>query len=632
MIRDSCSVVRAEHESRNTQHESAVRHSKAMTLIAHQLNTLESAGLVRLAQTEPELEYLFRHALVQEAAYESLRKQDRKLLHRAVGEALERLYPDRLASRELAPVLAQHFDEASDPRALRYFTLAGDAAAEVYANAEAVAHYTRALELAHAQPGEADSAQLLHCYTRRGRALELSGQYAEALRGYEEMEALARERGEPPLELAALMARATIHISPDTHFDAAQGRALSERALALAGELGDRRAEARALWNLMRINYWVGNVSQALQDGERALALARALDWREQVAFTLQDIHRIYAADGQHERARAALDEARGLWRALGNLPMLTDALSSTADLLYDGGEYEEALVCAEEACRISQPIGNLWGHAYSRMVMGFVYLERGEIGEAITAMEEAIRLSQSAGLVIMAPRLRIELAWLYGGTLGAVAEGRETLRQTQAQLAELRLPNPNLLSTTAATLARLAAQAGDLPAADAALHDGYVALNITAADPDTALPVWMLMAAGDVALAHCDWTRASALMDVLIARLGSAARRTYLAEALYLKGQALLGQGQPEAARAVWQEARAEAEALGQRRRLWPILCALSQVETQLGHPAEARALRQRAREVITYIADHIPRPDLRDSFLSLPFVQVALSDEPAT
>src|SRR5690606_9644008 len=82
-----------------------------MTLTA-QLSTLESSGLIRLAQVDPELEYLFRHALVQEAAYSSLLQTDQKRLHREVGEALEHSYPDRLDSRELAPVLGHHFAQA----------------------------------------------------------------------------------------------------------------------------------------------------------------------------------------------------------------------------------------------------------------------------------------------------------------------------------------------------------------------------------------------------------------------------------------------------------------------------------------------------------------------------------------
>src|SRR5260221_8799234 len=55
------------------------------------LTRLEAADLIRLVQVEPNLEYLFRHALVQDAAYESLLKSDRQTLHRVVGNILEDL-------------------------------------------------------------------------------------------------------------------------------------------------------------------------------------------------------------------------------------------------------------------------------------------------------------------------------------------------------------------------------------------------------------------------------------------------------------------------------------------------------------------------------------------------------------
>ena len=70
--------------------------------------------------------------------------------------------------------------------------------------------------------------------------------------------------------------------------------------------------------------------------------------------------------------------------------------------------------------------------------------------------------------------------------------------------------------------------------------------------------------------------------------------------------------------------EARAEAEAIGSRRMLWQILFALSRLETD---PTEAERLRQQAREIAKYIADHTP-PDLRASFLALPAVQAVLTD----
>src|SRR3990172_4725906 len=182
--------------------------SPLMPTLTQRLTQLESHGLIRLAAVQPELEYLFRHALVQDAAYASLVKADRKQLHLVVGEALGRLYPGQLASRELAPVLAQHFYQAGDgERALRYFTLAGDAAARVYANAEAAHHYSRALALAR-HAAYVDGQTLHHLFFSLGRALELSAQDARALDTYADAEAVARERSNQAMELAAMIARA----------------------------------------------------------------------------------------------------------------------------------------------------------------------------------------------------------------------------------------------------------------------------------------------------------------------------------------------------------------------------------------------------------------------------------------
>src|SRR3990172_6097395 len=231
-----------------------------MTLVQH-LGILETAGLIRVAAAQPELECAFRHALIQDAAYASLVKHDRQRLHLAVGEALERSYPDRLTSRDLAPLLAQHFDQAGDEtRALRYFTLAGDAAARVYANAEAAHHYSRALALAR-HAAYVDGQTLHHLFFSLGRALELSAQDARALDTYADAEAVARERSNQAMELAAMIARATIYLKPVSVRDPDKGRTLSERTLAMARELGDRELETKSLWNLMQFYKWTGRMA-----------------------------------------------------------------------------------------------------------------------------------------------------------------------------------------------------------------------------------------------------------------------------------------------------------------------------------------------------------------------------------
>src|ERR1044071_3683342 len=114
-----------------------------------QLETLEAKGLIKLATVRPELEYLFRHALVQDAAYGSLLKQERRELHGHVGDALEELYPERRS--ELSPVLAMHFEQAGQTeKAIDYYVAGAQHALRQNAIQEAYGAFDRAAALSGA--------------------------------------------------------------------------------------------------------------------------------------------------------------------------------------------------------------------------------------------------------------------------------------------------------------------------------------------------------------------------------------------------------------------------------------------------------------------------------------------------
>ena len=114
-----------------------------------ELGELLRIELIRERRRLPELEYLFTHALVQEATYGSILRQRRLELHRRVGECIERLFPERLD--EFYGLLAHHYGQAEDwPKAHEYLLKAADEAGRIAANAEALGYYRRALET-HAQ-------------------------------------------------------------------------------------------------------------------------------------------------------------------------------------------------------------------------------------------------------------------------------------------------------------------------------------------------------------------------------------------------------------------------------------------------------------------------------------------------
>jgi ABC-type oligopeptide transport system substrate-binding subunit/class 3 adenylate cyclase len=112
--------------------------------LEEKLLTLQREQLIRERARLPELEYIFKHELTREAAYNGLLKRERRVFHRQVAEALERLFPERV--EELVGPLAHHWERAGvADKAIAYLLRAGDQARMVYAHEEATDYYRRAL-------------------------------------------------------------------------------------------------------------------------------------------------------------------------------------------------------------------------------------------------------------------------------------------------------------------------------------------------------------------------------------------------------------------------------------------------------------------------------------------------------
>ena len=591
-----------------------------MSTLRHHLTHLEQAGLIRAAAGPPELEYLFRHGLIQDATYSTLLKQQRRTWHLAVGTVLEALLPPAGAvdtAAALAPVLAQHFAVAGDdPRALRYFTQAAGAAFERYANAEAGDYYARALALAIGAGVPYDAEQVRRLAVRLGLTLEFRSQFEAALRHYEAMDALAHRHADRALELAALLERAKIYSTANLSYDPERSRLLLEQAAPLADSLGDHATEARLYWTLMLQNTMRGGDPQErLAYGERSLAVARELNLREQLAFTYQDLWFAYGSLGRWNQTRAVLLEAQRLWRELEHPVGQCEValrLSLTAMLL---GDYAESLSVAAEARQIAESIHSLDMQALSHAFVGLVHAEHGDYAQAISLTEAALALGAATGNVTVLVGSQADLALAFG-ELGAPERG---LPLAHAALALAESQFPLLAAWPTAVVARLHLRRGQVEQAAATLAalPPYQELQRRAG---FMAPMWLnvALAEGELALAQGQAARALSLMTELAGHLQAIGLRFRLPDVLHLKAQATLAQGRLAQARSDLQAARLEAIALGSSRIHWRLLAALAALETHTGQPDQAKIWRRQALRIIESIAQKVPEGELRQLFLN--------------
>jgi tetratricopeptide (TPR) repeat protein len=581
-----------------------------------QLNTLESTGLIRPSGAQSNFEYVFRHAMIHDAAYRSLIKADRKELNLAVGQTLEQLFPDRL--EEYAARLARHFAESGDDaKTLRYAAQAGDAAARLYANQEAEGLYAHAIEAARRTRASIDV--LLHLYSARGRVLELAGNFEQALANYKQMLNAAHDLDSRELALAALTALGTLHAHATSVHNPAEAQRVSDQALNVARAIDDHQAEAKILWNLMLLAAFTGRTDAAIEYGEQSLHIARQFHLREQLAFTLNDLafHGYYGR-GDFARGIELMNEARALWQEFNNQPMLSDNLVGSSIFHYVRGEFDEALADAAQAQHISEQIGNVWGQAYSRWVVGDILFERGEIDRAIGVTETCITLADQTGFVAAQVGIRARLALIYG-SLGLIDKGIE-IAQRAVKIAEQELLDWRHWPLTA--LVRLLIWQGHVTQAAELFAETANVSSMGHFEVRMAVPV----ARAELALAQNNFELALHESEATLALLQQLGAHMPLIELLVFKAQALFEMHAFDQAEQTLQTAETEAQALNSRRMLWKIFDVRHQIKAQLHQTGEAEAYRRLAQSQIEFIAAHTP-PELRRSFLDLPDVRKVMT-----
>jgi predicted ATPase/class 3 adenylate cyclase len=585
-----------------------------------QLGDLQRKELIVQVSRMPELEYVFRQTLVQESAYKSILHKERRAYHLQVGEAMESLFPDQLEKHAI--VLAYHFSRGEDyVRALKYHTLAGDSAYRLYAVAEAVEHYTQALEAVAELSSAANTAdgsplpveELSRIYARRGRALELNARTKEAIENYEAMLQEAQRLQAREMEMGALMAMATQYAIPTAIYNFDRAISLSQEALLLAQELHDRTAEAKILWNISNTNRFSssGNLKEALKAGEKALAIARELDLREQIAYSLLDLSHMYNRTGRYDITKTALKETIQLWRELKNLPMLADSLSTASYVHTFTADLENAVTFAEEAKSISESIANTWGISYSQWTVGKVYWEWGDPDRALQVMKDSIHYAEKAGFMVAQVYTRGDLALAYG-RLGDVAAGLRIAEEARRVAVE---NNPLFETNALAHLARLHLMNGDIDAAAeaaASIRQGNRPVHLNRPDVLTMVECDLSFQRGNV-------MESVQLYKKRLADLRRYGLNLFLSETNLFLGRTLAAANQRDEALGFLEEGLQGAREMGSRWCEWQLLLALANITGG----EQAALWRAQALNIVIAIAENVSDLELRQSFLTRPDIQ---------
>ena len=388
-----------------------------------------------------EIRYIFRHALLRDAAYDMQMRTRLRTLHRLAGNAIEQVYAGHLPPHYAD--LAYHYGQAEDDERERHYTrLAGEQAAARFANDRAEAFFTRTLELTP----EADTLERYELFRAREKVYDLQGQREGQGHDLDAMERLARsirEHAQPAAvrdaikrqaeaalrranyayvtsayETAARAARSSVEwahsvqeVGREAEGHLQYGQALArlgegeaawthfEQALSLARAASERLVEADSLLQFGMVALFLrGEYTEAKFHLKKALQIHRQIHHRAGEGASLGYLGIAFSREGNYPEARSYYEQALRIFREIGDRYGQGPALNNLGHICAEHGEYAEAISYFEQDMRNALDIGEYAGTGMTHCNLGIVRQRLGDYGQAEAHYEKAVAIAREVG------------------------------------------------------------------------------------------------------------------------------------------------------------------------------------------------------------------------------------------
>lgn len=375
------------------------------------LRELVDAELIFQRGTPPDAVYTFKHALVQDAAYESLLKSRRQQLHTTIAGTLEELFADRLATEpELA---AHHYTCAGlNEQAISYWLVAGQQAVGRFANQEATAHLRRGLDLIESLPeNRGRDEQELAFRTTLGIALISYKGYGneECGQTYARAWELCERMGDTPQILPVISGAAAFYCFKG---DYQKARELADRSFTVAESSGDTGSlvHSHALMGMPAI--FRGEATLAREQAEAGLALYDRREHSDLVAHPFQDPAAMCASMaswalwllGYPDQAASTSQEGLALITDSEHPLMQATVLAHAAIFGWLLRDVEATRTHAQAAIEVSERVGIPFRYFEALMLQGWADAEQGQTEKGIARIRHGVDGWRGSGAVIAVP------------------------------------------------------------------------------------------------------------------------------------------------------------------------------------------------------------------------------------
>jgi tetratricopeptide (TPR) repeat protein len=384
--------------------------------------------LVRERARDPEREYIFKHALTCEAAYELLLRSRRKDLHARAGAALEMLFADR--RDEFAAMLAHHFAEADDlERALTYSLKAAANARRLFAVREELEHRERILSILDRKPDTPAGVMIdaVHEWTFVRHRL---ASYEGVVERLEAAVSAAREINDGRRLALSLSWLANTHMV--LGFPSRGVPAMLE-SQALAADLGDDQLLLLPLffgtWSVVD-----RDPAAAVEQLQEVIELAQKHDVVDIEGHAMAYRAIALARLGNFGAARAQIDDALEVLRRTVSPVKKADIEIAVGMAYHDMGQLDEGLEHARVGADLAERAGGLECACAGHLGIGRVQLDRHRLDDAVSEFKQSLKLSEISGFEGFANIIHgsIAMAEFEKGSTAAVERLRAALQNAR--------------------------------------------------------------------------------------------------------------------------------------------------------------------------------------------------------
>ncbi len=537
------------------------------------LQELKALELIYEKDIFPELAYIFKHALTQDVAYNSLLVRQRRRLHGLIARAIEELYADRIA--EQYEILAYHFANGHEwEKTLEYFLKAAQKAVQSFANREALDFYDQALKIAGRLEDAVDIKTRITIHQAKSDIYLLLSDFE-----------LARREG--------------------------------ERALDLAQQAGDLIREGQALISMGYASLWIHKFDRSLTYARQAIEVAGQIDTDSLKAGGYYISGAVQTITGHIEQGSEAIEQSLAISRSAGDVVHESFSLGIIGHLKNWRGEFADSIHYLRQGLRVAQEHNLLVPYCDNLFMYAIALTGHGDYDQALTTLEEGLAFSEKLGNEVHHLRMLNTLGWLYlecGDLTQALI-----FNQRAAEGARKR-GDPELIANAQLNLGDTFLVQNDLGSARETFEEIYRLVY------DPATSDWMkwryrlhlFSSYGEFQLAHGNLTRAGEFAGRCLDEATRTGSRKYLVKGLRLKGEIAAAHKNWDEAQSAFQQALSMAEVISNPPQLWKTHFAMGGFYSAAAKQENARVSYRAAREVIDRVKAGLQHSGLQNSLAS--------------